>query len=42
MLDDSYFMKQALVEAAKAGERGEVPVEQLSYVKSGSLLVHTI
>ena len=26
MLDDSYFMKQALVEAAKAGERGEVPV----------------
>lgn len=26
MLDDSYFMKQALIEAAKAGERGEVPV----------------
>ena len=26
MMDDSYFMKQALQEAAKAGERGEVPV----------------
>ena len=26
MLDDSYFMKQALIEAVKAGERGEVPV----------------
>ena len=26
MLDDTYFMKQALVEAGKAGERGEVPV----------------
>lgn len=26
MLGDSYFMKQALIEAVKAGERGEVPV----------------
>mgnify|MGYP000893656192 CR=1 FL=1 len=26
MLDDTYFMKQALIEAQKAGERGEVPV----------------
>ena len=26
MLDDTYFMKQALVEARKAGERGEVPI----------------
>ena len=25
-LDDSYYMKQALLEAYKAGERGEVPV----------------
>ena len=25
-LDDSYYMKQALQEAQKAGERGEVPV----------------
>ena len=25
-LDDSYYMKQALLEAHKAGERGEVPV----------------
>lgn len=26
MLDDTYFMKRALLEAAKASERGEVPV----------------
>ena len=26
MLDDTYFMKQALLEAEKAGGRGEVPV----------------
>ena len=26
MLDDLYFMKQALIEAGKAAERGEVPV----------------
>ena len=26
MLDDIYFMKQALIEAGKAAERGEVPV----------------
>ena len=26
MLDDTYFMKQALMEARKAAERGEVPV----------------
>ena len=26
MLDDTYFMKQALIEACKAAERGEVPV----------------
>ena len=26
MLDDTYFMKQALLEAQKASERGEVPV----------------
>jgi len=26
MLDDSYFMKQALLEAQKAFERGEIPV----------------
>ena len=26
MLDDTYFMKQALIEARKAAERGEVPV----------------
>lgn len=26
MLDDTYFMKQALVEAGKAFDRGEVPV----------------
>ena len=26
MLDDIYFMKQALIEAQKAAERGEVPV----------------
>ena len=26
MLGDTYFMKQALLEAAKASERGEVPV----------------
>mgnify|MGYP002224656442 CR=1 FL=1 len=25
-LDDSYYMKQALQEAQKTGERGEVPV----------------
>lgn len=25
-MDDSYYMKQALLEARKAGERGEVPV----------------
>ena len=25
-MDDSYYMKQALLEAYKAGERGEVPV----------------
>ena len=25
-MDDSYYMKQALLEAHKAGERGEVPV----------------
>lgn len=25
-MDDSYYMKQALLEAQKAGERGEVPV----------------
>ena len=25
-LDDTYFMKQALIEAGKAAERGEVPV----------------
>ena len=28
-LDDSYYMKQALLEAYKAGERGEVPVGAL-------------
>ena len=26
MMDDTYFMKQALIEAGKAAERGEVPV----------------
>ena len=26
MMDDTYYMKQALIEAEKAGERGEVPV----------------
>lgn len=26
MLDDTYFMKQALIEAQKAAEQGEVPV----------------
>jgi Cytosine/adenosine deaminases len=26
MLDDTYFMKQALVEAQKAFDRGEIPV----------------
>lgn len=26
ILDDAYFMKQALIEASKAAERGEVPV----------------
>lgn len=26
MMDDNYFMKQALVEAKRAAERGEVPV----------------
>ena len=26
MLDDTYFMKQALIEARKAADRGEVPV----------------
>ncbi len=26
MLDDTYFMKQALIEAQKAADRGEVPV----------------
>ena len=26
MLDDTYFMKQALIEAGKAAERGEVPL----------------
>jgi len=26
MMDDNYFMKQALLEAEKAFERGEVPV----------------
>nr|WP_320060211.1 nucleoside deaminase [uncultured Bacteroides sp.] len=25
-MDDTYYMKQALIEAEKAGERGEVPV----------------
>lgn len=25
-MDDTYYMKQALIEARKAGERGEVPV----------------
>ena len=37
MLDDIYFMKQALIEAGKAAERGEVPV-----VKSGLLRVPII
>lgn len=26
MADDSFYMKQALAEAARAAERGEVPV----------------
>lgn len=26
LMDDTYYMKQALIEAEKAGERGEVPV----------------
>ncbi len=26
VMDDTYYMKQALIEAEKAGERGEVPV----------------
>ncbi|MEG1563461.1 MAG: nucleoside deaminase [Bacteroides sp.] len=26
MLDDTYFMRQALCEAQKAGERGEIPI----------------
>ena len=25
-MDDNYYMKQALLEAQKAGDRGEVPV----------------
>lgn len=33
MLDDIYFMKQALIEAGKAAERGEVPVG--AFVRSG-------
>ena len=33
MLDDIYFMKQALIEAGKAAERGEVPVGATYAVK---------
>lgn len=35
-LDDTYFMKQALIEAGKAAERGEVPREQWLSAKNGS------
>ena len=38
MLDDIYFMKQALIEAGKAAERGEVPVELL-YLNECTLYV---
>ena len=37
MLDDTYFMKQALIEAQKAADRGEVPVGAV-FVKSGLLV----
>ena len=30
-LDDTYFMKQALIEAGKAAERGEVPVGAVTF-----------
>lgn len=42
MLDDIYFMKQALIEAGKAAERGEVPVGAVVVVKSGLLRVPII
>lgn len=35
-LDDTYFMKQALIEAGKAAERGEVLWEQWLSAKNGS------
>lgn len=39
MLDDTYFMKQALIEAGKAAERGEVPVGQSLSVRNELLHV---
>ena len=36
MLDDIYFMKQALIEAGKAAERGEVPVGAVVVCKERS------
>lgn len=35
MLDDIYFMKQALIEAGKAAERGKFPLELSWFVRSG-------
>ena len=40
MADDVFYMKQALIEAQKAADRGEVPVwEQLLFVATVSLRV---
>ena len=38
-LDDSYYVKQALLEAHKAGERGEVPVGAVVAVSYTHLVV---
>ena len=42
MLDDIYFMKQALIEAGKAAEREKFPLELSWFVKSGLLRVPII
>ena len=40
--DDTYFMKQALLQAKEAFEKDEVPVGQLLYVTIKLLLVPII
>ena len=39
MLDDIYFMKQALIEAGKAAERGEVPVGAVVVCKDRNIRI---